>query len=205
MRHYAIRRCALAALIVFCVLFVLFSLMHLMPGDPISIALGPRATPEIQARYAERLGLDLPLWVQFARYVGNAVRGDLGVDIFSERSVARTVLDQLRFTLLLAVSGLAWAAAVGIPLGCIAATRPGTWLDRITGFLSVGTIAVPSFLVSIWSLLLFGLMLDWFPIIGAGDPATPSTSCTISSSPRSRWGSDGWATSRAWCGRRCWR
>ena len=173
MLHYTIRRCFLAAVIVFFVLIFLFSLMHVMPGDPISIALGPRATPEVQARYAARLGLDLPIWAQFLRYVENAVQGDLGVDIFSQQSVARTVLDQLRYTVVLAVAGLAWAAAIGVPLGCVAATRPGSWLDRITGILSVGTIAVPSFLVSIWSLLLFGLVLGWFPIIGAGDTGDP--------------------------------
>ena len=173
MLHYALRRCLLALVIIFCVVLVLFSLLYLMPGDPISIALGPRATPEVQARYAARLGLDLPVWAQFLRFAGNALRGDLGVDIFSGRSVAVTVLGQLRFTVVLAVSGLAWAALLGIPLGCLAATRPGSWLDRITGVLSVGTIAVPSFLVSIWSLLLFGLVLGWFPIIGAGDAGDP--------------------------------
>ena len=173
MLHYAIRRIFLAAVIVVCVLLVLFSLVYLMPGDPVSIALGPRATPEVQARYAERMGLDLPVWAQFFRFVGNAVQGDLGEDIFSRQSVAHLVLDQLRYTVVLAVSALAWAAALGIPLGCIAATRPGSWVDRITGVLSVGTIAVPSFLVSIWSLLLFGLVLDWFPIIGAGDQGNP--------------------------------
>ena len=79
MLHYTIRRGFLAVVIVFCVLLVLFSLTHLMPGDPISIALGPRATPEVQARYAARLGLDLPIWAQFLLFLENAVRGDLGV------------------------------------------------------------------------------------------------------------------------------
>ena len=170
MLYYAIRRCLLAAVIVLLALLVLFSLLQALPGDPISIALGPRATPEVQARYIEKMGLDEPLYVQFAMFAWNAAQGDFGADIFSGKSVAVTVLEQLRFTLVLAVCGLSWAALAGIPLGCLAATRPGSWMDRITGVLSVGTIAVPSFLVSIWSLLLFGLVLGWFPIIGAGEP-----------------------------------
>lgn len=170
---YTFRRVLLAAVIVSSATLVLFSLLHLMPGDPVSIALGPRASPEVQARYIEKMGIDQPVYVQFVRFAGNALRGDLGVDVFSERSVARTVLDQLRYTLALAAAGLSWAVLLGVPLGCLAATRPGTWLDRVTGVLSIGTIAVPSFLVSIWSLLAFGLALRWFPIIGSGDAGRP--------------------------------
>jgi peptide/nickel transport system permease protein len=149
---------------------VLFSLLHLVPGDPVSIALGPRATPEVQARYIEKMHLNDPIFVQFYIFVSNALRGDLGVDIFSERSVTLIVLDQLRFTIVLAVAGLGWAALLGIPLGCISAVHPNSWLDRVTGVFSVGTIAVPSFLVSIWSLLVFAIMLGWLPVIGAGEP-----------------------------------
>jgi peptide/nickel transport system permease protein len=167
---YALKRSGLALVIVTCALVVLFSLLHLVPGDPVSIALGPRATPEVQARYIEKMHLNDPIFVQFYIFVSNALRGDLGVDIFSERSVTLIVLDQLRFTIVLAVAGLGWAALLGIPLGCISAVHPNSWLDRVTGVFSVGTIAVPSFLVSIWSLLVFAIMLGWLPVIGAGEP-----------------------------------
>ena len=173
MLFYAIRRCLLAAVIVSCATLVLFSLLHLMPGDPVSIALGPRASPEVQARYIEKMGMDRPVHVQLARFAGNVLRGDLGVDVFSERSVTLIVLDQLPYTLVLATAGLLWAVLLGVPLGCVAATRPGAWTDRVTGVFSIGTITVPSFLVSIWSLLVFGLALGWFPIIGAGDGGDP--------------------------------
>ncbi len=166
---YAAKRVGLALLITLCALAALFGLLHLVPGDPVTIALGPRATPEAQARYAEKMNLDKPLVVQFATYVGNALTGDLGVDVFSNRSVALSVLQELRYTLLLIVAGLGWAALIGIPLGCVSAIRPNSWFDRVTGILSVGTIAVPSFLVSIWAILVFAIMLRWFPVIGAGD------------------------------------
>jgi peptide/nickel transport system permease protein len=167
---YALKRGGLSVVIVLCALAVLFSLLHMIPGDPVSIALGPRATPEVQARYAEKMHLNEPLMVQFGIFVGNALTGDLGIDVFSNRSVTKIVLGQLPYTLVLALAALAWSAAIGIPLGCFSAIRPNSWLDRITGVFSVGTIAVPSFLVSIWSLLVFSVMLGWLPVIGAGEP-----------------------------------
>jgi peptide/nickel transport system permease protein len=170
---YALKRVGLSVVIVFCALFVLFALLRLLPGDPITIALGPRATPEAIARYAEKMHLDDSLIVQFLVYAKNALMGDLGTAVFSERSVVTMVFEVLPFTLLLAGVGLGWAMLVGIPLGCFAAVRPNSLLDRITGVISVGTIAVPSFLVSIWSLLIFAIMWRVLPAIGAGEPGDP--------------------------------
>lgn len=167
---YALKRIGLSVVIVLLATLTLFALLHLIPGDPVSIALGPRATPEIQARYAEKMHLNEPVTVQFFIFVGNVLQGDLGSDVFSERPVALTVADQLPYTLVLAVTALGWAALIGIPLGCFSAVRPNSLLDRITGVFSVGTIAVPSFLVSIWAILVFAIMLRWLPVIGAGEP-----------------------------------
>ena len=167
---YALKRTGLAVIIVMVALLTLFSLLHLIPGDPVSIALGPRATPEIMARYAEKMHLNDPIFVQFFVFLGNALTGDLGVDVFSERSVTVIVAEQLPYTMVLAVAGLSWAVILGIPLGCFSAVRPNSVLDRITGVISVGTIAMPSFLVSIWALLVFAVMLRWLPVIGAGEP-----------------------------------
>ena len=166
---YALKRIGLSVVIVLLALLALFTLLHLIPGDPVSIALGPRATPEIQARYAEKMHLDEPVVVQFFIFLGNVLQGDLGADVFSERSVTLTVSEQLPYTVILAVTGLAWAGLIGIPLGCFSAVRANSLLDRISGVFSVGTIAVPSFLVSIWAILVFAIMLRWLPVIGAGE------------------------------------
>jgi peptide/nickel transport system permease protein len=166
---YALKRLGLAALIVFTALLALFALLHLMPGDPVSIALGPRATPEIQARYAAKMHLDEPVVMQFMIFLGNIFRGDLGIDVFSNRPVSLTVAEQLPYTFVLTVTSLGWAALIGIPLGCLSAIRPNSLLDRFTGVISVGTIAVPSFLVSVWVILIFAVELRWLPVIGAGD------------------------------------
>lgn len=166
---YLLKRLGLSVVIILLAVAMLFLMLHMIPGDPASIALGPRATPEIQAAYAAKMHLDKPLAYQFLIYAGNVLQGDLGSDVFSNRSVALTLSEQLPFTISLAVAALGWAALVGIPLGCLSATRPNTWLDRFTGIISVGTIAVPSFLVSIWAILLFSITLRWLPVIGAGD------------------------------------
>ena len=166
---YAIKRVGLSVVIVFLAALALFALLHMIPGDPASIALGPRATPEIQARYAEKMHLDEPVVVQFLIFVEHVLEGDLGSDVFSERPVALIVAEQLPYTMVLAVTGLGWAALIGIPLGCFSAVRPNSLMDRIAGVFSVGTIAVPSFLVSIWAILVFAIMLRWMPVIGGGE------------------------------------
>lgn len=166
---YLIKRLALSVVIVLMAILVLFSMLHMIPGDPVSIALGPRATPEVQAAYAAKMHLDQPVIYQFLIFIGNVLTGDLGSDVFSGRPVAQTMAEQLPFTLVLVAAALGWSALIGIPLGCLSAIRPNTWLDRITGVLSVGTIAVPSFLVSIWAILVFAITLRWLPVIGAGD------------------------------------
>lgn len=167
---YLVKRLGLSCVVVFAVVLVLFSLLHLIPGDPATIALGTRATPEAVARYAAKMHLDEPVAMQFLIYVKNVAMGDLGVDVFSDRDVTGIVLDRMGFTLVLVTVSLGWAILVGIPLGCFSAVRPNTFLDRVTGLLSVGTIAVPSFLVSIWALLIFAIALGWLPAIGAGEP-----------------------------------
>ena len=165
---YSLKRIGLALVIIFFEMLVLFSLIPLIPGDPVSIALGPRATAEIQAKYAERMGLNDPFIVQYLKFMWNALQGDLGNDVFTDRPVTQTVLSQMKFTVILAIAGLGWAALLGIPLGCLSAVQRNSFLDKFTGVLSVGTIAIPSFVVSIWALLFFAVMFKLFPVIGAG-------------------------------------
>jgi len=170
MWSYLIKRLGLSVVIVLCALLTLFLLLHLIPGDPARIALGPRATPEVIARYAAKMHLDQPVLYQFWIYFSNALSGDLGADVYSNRDVTTIVMEALPYTLILAIVSLAWAVIIGIPLGCLSAVKPNSWFDRVTGILSVATIAIPSFLVSIWSLLVFAVMWKILPVIGAGEP-----------------------------------
>lgn len=169
MLGFIARRTGLSLLIVVLAVSLLFGMIHMIPGDPASVLLGPRATPELRAELNERMGLDQPIVVQLGRFLGNAARGDLGEDVFSNRPVADIVLEQLPFTLMLVFAAIGAATLIGVPLGCFSAIRRNSLLDRIAGILSVGFIAVPSFVVALYALLLLSVELRWFPAIGAGE------------------------------------
>lgn len=154
-------------------MIMLFSLVYVIPGDPASVALGPRATPEMRQELRARMGLDKPVPVQIARFVGNALTGDLGVDIWSHRPVSVMVLEALPYTLQLTGAGVGWAILLGIPLGCWSALRRGGWVDRVIGIGSAAVIALPSFVIAIYGLLLFSVRLHWLPALGAGAEDDP--------------------------------
>jgi peptide/nickel transport system permease protein len=173
MMLYALRRLGLALVIVVCAMAVLFGMIHLVPGDPITIALGPRATEAMRAAFLAKMRLDEPLHVQFLAFAGGVLRGDLGADVFSNRSVTTIVMEQLPYTLALAGAGLGWAILLGIPLGCYSALHRGSLFDKLSGVLTVGAIAIPSFVVALYSLLVFAVWLRWLPAIGAGEAGDP--------------------------------
>jgi peptide/nickel transport system permease protein len=166
---YALQRIGLALLICLTSICLLFAALHVIPGDPATIMLGSRATPEMRERLQHELGFDRPVPVQLARFLARVVQGDLGTDMWTQRGVTTIVLENLPYTLVLIAAALGWSALVGIPLGCYSAIRRNSWIDRLTGVLAVGTISMPSFVVAIYALLLFAVKLNWFPVIGAGD------------------------------------
>ena len=166
---YTVKRIGLAGLIVLVAMTMLFGMIYLVPGDPASIALGPRATPELKAALTARMGLDQPIPVQLLNFISGVLTGDLGVDVWSNRSVATIILEALPYTLALTAVGLGWSVMLGIVLGCFSATHRGSWIDRAIGVLSVSAIAVPSFVVALYLLLVFAVALKWLPAIGAGE------------------------------------
>jgi peptide/nickel transport system permease protein len=167
---YLLKRLFLSAVIVFVAIVLLYAMIHIAPGDPASVILGPRATPEMKASLEKKMGLDKPFVVQVASFLGNTLMGDLGTDVFSNRSVARIVFEQAPHTVVLVLVSMGWAALIGIPLGCFSAIYRNSFLDKLTGVLSIGVIAVPSFVVALYSLLIFAVALNWLPAIGAGEP-----------------------------------
>ena len=173
MLAYALRRIGLAIAIILCAVALLFCLIYIVPGDPTAVALGPLATPEIRAEFRAHMGLDQPIPIQFLRFLANLLTGDLGRDVFSERSVALIVAEALPHTAALAAMGIGWAILIGIPLGCWSAMHRNSWLDRLTGILAVAAIAVPSFVVALYVLLLFAVEFNWLPAIGVGERGHP--------------------------------
>lgn len=170
MLSYAIRRILLAVLILFVVMLAMYGMVFVVPGDPASVALGPRATPELKALLTARMGLDQPVVVQIWNFFRNAATGDLGFDVWSRRPVLAVILEVFPRTLVLGLVALGWAVGLGVALGCLAVVWRGRPVDRLLGVLSVGMIAVPSFVVALYSLLVFSVWLGWLPAIGAGDP-----------------------------------
>lgn len=148
---------------------LLFCMIHMVPGDPARILLGPRATPELIAGMSASMGLDLPLPVQILKFFGNLLRGDLGMDVITNRPVAEIVASQLPYTLWLILAAIAFSALLGIPLGCYSALHRNTLLDRVTGVLSIACITAPAFVVALYALLIFAVTLNWFPAVGAGE------------------------------------
>ena len=148
---------------------LMFFMIHLVPGDPARILLGPRATPEMIADISMRMGLDQPLIIQLIKFLGNILKGDLGMDVISNRPVTAIVFGQLPYTLWLIFSAIFGAMLIGIPLGCYSALHRNTLADRISGVISVACITAPSFVVALYSLLIFAVTLQWFPSIGAGE------------------------------------
>lgn len=169
MLAYAVKRIGLGLLILVLVMVAMYAAVFLVPGDPASVALGPRATPELKKLLIERMGLDQPVWRQIIEFFRNALTGNLGYDVWSNRPVSTLVMEALPNTLILGLASLAAALLVGVPLGCLSVMRRGTLADAVIGVLSVGVIAVPSFVVAIYSLLIFAVTLRWLPAIGAGE------------------------------------
>ena len=170
MLNYAVKRLGLAVAIVSLAMFILFCMIYLVPGDPASVALGPRATDAMKEALRVKMGLDQPIWVQFWNFFTGAWTGDLGEEVLSGRPVLDVVLEQLPYTLILIAGGISWSVALGIPLGCWAAINRGSFADRLVGVMSVAVIAVPSFVIAIYALLIFAVTLQWLPAIGAGEP-----------------------------------
>lgn len=136
------------------------------PGDPARVLLGQRADSASVASLREQLGLDKPLYYQVGTYMLNLTKGDLGRSIASQRPVAETIIERLPATALLATTSMLIATILGILVGVVAAWKPNSWVD--TGVMSVSLlgISLPAFVVGLLLVLVFGVVLEWFPISG---------------------------------------
>ncbi|MGQ0551293.1 MAG: ABC transporter permease [Armatimonadota bacterium] len=147
---------------------VIFFMVHLIPGDPAATLLADLFTRETYEAVQKRLGLDKPLLVQYLTFMKNVASGHLGTSFRSDRPVARIIAEQFPYTLQLAIAAMVLAAALGIPLGMLAAVHRGRPADYVTMGGALLAVCVPSFVLGLGLLLLFSLKLGWFPTIGAG-------------------------------------
>lgn len=166
---YFVKRVLLAVAIIVTAVTLLFLMIHAVPGDPAIALLGPRATPEMRAQLHQQMGLDQSLIVQVVTFFGRVLHGDLGFDAFSQRPVRDIIFEQLPYTIELILVSIVWAVAVAVPLGCYSAIRRNSVIDQLVGVVTVATIAIPSFVMAVYALLIFAVTLGWLPAIGVGN------------------------------------
>jgi len=166
--RYLASRLVTTALIVVGAMLLLFALSAIVPGDPATALLGPQVTPEASRRFIAEMGLDQPIHVRLVTFFGNMLTGNLGTDTRTGLPVATLVWSVIPSTFVLTFAAILLAVVLGVPLGVYAATHRGSALDNALAFVSVAFIAVPSFVIAIFLLLIFSIWLDWLPVLGAG-------------------------------------
>lgn len=170
MAAYIIRRLLLLVPMILGITVIAFGLLHIIPGDPAAVLLGPEATPEMIQNLQHTLGLDRPAIVQLGLYIGNLARGNLGESIFQKEPVLQLVLGRLSATLELTVTGLILAMLIGVPLGIQAAVHRGSLLDASSMLFAQLGVSIPVFWLGILLMYWFSVKLGWFPAIGRGEP-----------------------------------
>ncbi|MCX6081762.1 MAG: ABC transporter permease [Chloroflexi bacterium] len=169
MVNYLIRRIFTSILVLFGISVLVFSIIHLVPGDAVSAILGrQKVNAENVARLREQLGLNDPIPVQYWHYLSKALHGDLGESIRNYVPVSKAIAEQLPSTITLAFSALMLALIVGFVLGLVAALNHGTWVDTLAMGISVSGLSIPTFWLGLLLIMLFSVNLGWFPSISTG-------------------------------------
>ena len=165
---FILRRLAQAVLVMLAVGLIAFSLFRYV-GDPVLFMLGQDATPEDRARITQLLGLDQPFYVQYAKFLGNALRGEFGLSLRQAQPVSKLIMERLPATLELSFIAASFAVLAGIAMGVYTALRRNTWLSQTLLALSLVGVSLPTFLIGILLILVFAVLLGWLPSFGRGD------------------------------------
>jgi len=163
---FIIRRLLSAIPILLIVAFIVFFLVHLIPGDPAEVMLGPEATPDEVAALRTKLGLDQPLPVQFTKYFTNMLRGDLGDSLHYGKPVTVALAERLEPTIILVFYSIFIAVLIGIPLGVVAAVNRNRIIDKLAMILSMIGISTPGFWLGLNLVLIFSVYNKVFPSVG---------------------------------------
>jgi len=166
--RFLLRRLLLTIPVLVGVATLVFSLIHLVPGDPVQAMLGESASPQDVAQLRTRLGLDRPLYEQYISFAGGVVRGDLGTSLRTNRPVTSVILERMPATLELALAAMLVAMAFAIPLGIVAAVRKGTRVDHAATTIALVGISMPTFWLGPLLAIVFSVWLGWFPVSGRG-------------------------------------
>jgi ABC-type dipeptide/oligopeptide/nickel transport system permease component len=172
MLGFVLRRLGFAVITLFAVLTLVFFVIRILPGDPTVVILGDQASAQSIALLRERMGLDQPVWLQYLQFLGGALRGDWGTSLVSGRPVINEVLNVLPHTLELTAVALVLGVVLGLPAGIWAAVNRNRIPDYITRIVSLLGLSAPAFVSGIVLLLVFAIVLRWFPVISGGQGTT---------------------------------
>jgi peptide/nickel transport system permease protein len=169
--HLVLQRLAATVPVLLLVTAGVFALLHLTPGDPIDAMMAESADATAKASLRAELGLDRPLPVQYATWMGRALRGDLGRSIRNGEPVVENVSRRIRPSLQLAALAMAISLLIAVPVGIASAARRNSSVDRVGTTFALFGICMPNFLLALLLIFLFGVTLRWLPISGYVDPA----------------------------------
>jgi peptide/nickel transport system permease protein len=166
MLGFVVRRVLSVIPVLLIVAVLVFLMLRLVPGDPAAVIAGDTATDEQVQALRVRMGLEKPLPTQFAIWMGNLLRGDLGESYFFKKPVAELISQRLEPTLALGLCALLLAVVVAVPIGVLAAFRQGSWIDRLVMGLSVIGFSMPLFVLAYLLVYVFSVELEWLPVQG---------------------------------------
>ena len=166
MIQYAFRRLLALVPMWIVVSLITFSIMYLIPGDPLVSILGPSASPEARARMIKSMHLDDPFWVRYWKWLSGAMHGDLGESIFLGRSVSQAIVERLPVTLYLGIGALIVALVLGLPAGITSALKRNSAIDTAVMALALAGLSTPEFLLGLVLIYVFAVGLGWFPVGG---------------------------------------
>ena len=169
MTGYLLRRLVHMVPVLFVITLFTFFLVRLVPGDPVTAMLGPRATPERREALERALKLDGPIWEQYVAFLGGAVRGDLGISLWKKQPVVEVVLERLAPTLFLTVYAMVLTIILTVPLATWAALNKERWPDQLVRVFVLVSLAMPAYWVGMMLLQYFAVKRRIFPVSGWGE------------------------------------
>jgi peptide/nickel transport system permease protein len=166
MKKYIVRRLISIIPVLWLVSVLVFSLIHLVPGDPVLVILGTTAEKTQVEAMRHKLGLDQPLWLQYGRWMGGLLQGNLGHSIISDEPVMEMILRRIPTTLTVAAAALLLSLSISIPAGILSSLRHNTYMDYVFMGLVIIAVSMPSFWLALLFILLFSVQLKLLPMMG---------------------------------------
>jgi peptide/nickel transport system permease protein len=166
MLSFIARRLLIAVPTVILISMFVFALQKLLPGDPVLVMAGEERNPEVLEYLREKYRLNDPILYQYAYWMADVVRGDLGISLRTRQPVLALIGEKLPVTFQLAVMALAFAIVIGIPMGILSAVKKGTWLDWVANVTALSGLSIPNFWLGIMLILLVSVNLGWLPASG---------------------------------------